>query len=235
MTNFDSDTLKKKCDACGLWIEFSDFYKNKAKSSGVQNRCKDCIKDYKIKLSKGLIEKQRAIRKDFYYIPDIFLVGYGRTQVFQNCCLNCEAPFFCVQEIREFQDLFCEDCKQDETRLNERNTSKINYVGNVVGWLSKIQNPSTKRMRTNYTKVYRRDKFTCQYCGYNLQNSSKFLPLHIDHIKPWTAQGGNSDKNLVVSCQECNLLASDKWFLSFEEKKEYIIFEKQKRKFRTRP
>lgn len=231
-TQTDLDAPKKLCDSCGVWLEFSDFYKNKSKSSGLQNRCKDCIKDYKVKLRKGLIERQQPIPKELYYIPDIFLVGYGRTQTFQNCCLSCEDPFFCLKTEREYCDLFCESCTADETKIKDINISKVNYVGNLIGWISKIENPSKKRVHKNYKKVYQRDKFTCQYCGYNLKNAKTFLPLHIDHIRPWSSQGGNSEKNLVVACQECNLSASDKWFNNFEEKKEFILFQKLKKTFR---
>lgn len=219
----------KKCDACGLWLSFSDFYKNKSKIDGMQNRCKDCIKDYKIKIKRGLIERQEVIKREFFYIPDIFLVGYGRSQTYQNCCLNCNDSFFFLSDIRDFQDLFCDSCSGNEAKILERNTSKINFIGNVVGWISKTENPAKKRSQRNYLNCYRRDHYTCQYCGYNLQNSKVFLPLHIDHIKPHSALGSNKLENLVVSCSECNLLVCDKIFKNFEDKKEFIVFEKQKK------
>ena len=223
------DTKTKRCDLCGLYLQFSDFYKNKSKSDGFQNRCKDCIKDYKIKLSQGLSEKQETIKREFYYIPDIFIVGYGRTQVYQNCCLNCNSPFFCLKALRDFEDLFCDSCNPNEAKIDTRNASKINFIGNVIGWICNLENPKKQRMHRNYKNAYKRDKYTCQYCGYNLENANKFLPLHIDHIRPWSSQGGNGLTNLVVSCSECNLLVSDKWFNNFEEKKEFILFEKQKK------
>jgi 5-methylcytosine-specific restriction endonuclease McrA len=228
----DSATFTKKCDACGLYLDSSNFYRNKAKNDGIQNRCKDCIKDYKVNLKLGITEKQPKVVRDFFYIPNIFIVGYGRSQTFQHCCLRCESPFFCHIEIKEFPDLLCDNCSFDETKIPETNIANVNYIGNVVGWLSKLESPSKVRKSRNYKKTYERDKYTCQYCGYNLKNAKKFLPLHIDHVKPWSAHGGNSLNNLVVSCQECNLIASDKWFVSFEEKKDYIEFERQKSKFR---
>lgn len=225
------DALTKKCDACGLFLKRIDFHKNKSKSDGLHNRCKDCMMDYKIKLRRGLIEKQTKIKRDSYFIPDIYLVGYGRQQTYQVCCLNCDAGFFCMSEIKELEDLFCDDCQGHETQIPDKNLSPVNLVGNVIGWIAKIVCPIKRRGFRNYKKCYERDRYTCQYCSYNLQNSNKFLALHIDHIKPWSAQGGNSLSNLVVSCQECNLLVSDKWFSSFEEKKDYILFEKKKRTF----
>lgn len=49
-------------------------------------------------------------------------------------------------------------------------------------------------------EVFKRDKFTCQYCG-------KMAPdviLEVDHIKP-VAEGGTNDiMNLVTACRDCN-------------------------------
>lgn len=218
----------KKCEACGTFLSFSSFYKNKSKVDGYQNRCIDCIKDYKDKIRKG-IEPAPKIKRTSFFIPDIYLVGYGRTQIFQNCCLSCNDPFFCLKQERDAIDLFCESCDNKKIIVPERCISNVNYIGTVIGWLAKTESPEKKRTQRNYKKVYERDRYTCQYCGYNLKDSPVFMPLHIDHIKPWSAQGGNSMNNMVVACRDCNLLASDKWFTNLEEKKEFITFEKQKR------
>lgn len=223
-------TQKKKCDLCGLFLSFSDFHKNKSKKDGLQNRCKDCIFDYKQKLKTGIIQPLQEKCPDFYIIPDIYIVGVGRTQTFQHCCLSCEAAFFCMKSIKDYTDLFCDGCEPSEAKLSERNTSNVNFVGNAVGWKVICENAVKIRNHRNYKKCFQRDAFTCQYCGYNHKLATSFSPLHIDHIKPWSAQGGNALNNLVVACQDCNLLVSNKWFKSFEEKKEYILFERQKRK-----
>lgn len=50
-------------------------------------------------------------------------------------------------------------------------------------------------------EVFKRDKFTCQYCG-------KMAPdviLHVDHIVPVSKGGTNDILNLVTSCKDCNL------------------------------
>jgi len=51
--------------------------------------------------------------------------------------------------------------------------------------------------------IFKRDKFKCIYCG----NSSIIdgVKLHCDHIKPKYESGTDEAKNLVTSCQECNL------------------------------
>ena len=160
-----------------------------------------------------------------HLIPNIKLVGYGRSQTYQICCLKCGDCFFNLARDRDLSDLFCDDCIPEERCLREDNSSAFNYVGNIVGWIvkSSFDGKTKRRSRYNYKKVYVRDCFTCQYCGYNLKEYEEFRPLHIDHIKPWSAGGSNKMSNLVVSCSKCNLRANDKWFTSFDEKKNWIL------------
>lgn len=49
-------------------------------------------------------------------------------------------------------------------------------------------------------EVFKRDKFTCQYCG----ASAPEVILEVDHIKP-VSKGGTDDlMNLVTACRNCN-------------------------------
>lgn len=57
--------------------------------------------------------------------------------------------------------------------------------------------PLSKKIRF---EVFKRDKFTCQYCG----GKAPDIVLHVDHIDP-VAEGGTNDIfNLVTSCSSCN-------------------------------
>ena len=58
--------------------------------------------------------------------------------------------------------------------------------------------PLSKKIRF---EVFKRDKFTCQYCG----KSAPDVVLHVDHIKPVSKGGTNDIMNLITSCQDCNL------------------------------
>ena len=49
-------------------------------------------------------------------------------------------------------------------------------------------------------EVFKRDSFTCQYCG----RSAPDALLEIDHIMPVSKGGDNSLLNLITSCQDCN-------------------------------
>lgn len=61
-----------------------------------------------------------------------------------------------------------------------------------------MRKPITKSIRF---EVFKRDKFTCQYCG----KKAPDVVLHVDHIDPVSKGGNNDIVNLVTSCFDCNL------------------------------
>ena len=79
-------------------------------------------------------------------------------------------------------------------------------------------------------RILDRDDFTCVYCDEPA--------LEVDHILPWSWNGDDSEENLVASCRDCNSIASNKIFPSFQDKKEYILTIrstlKWQKKFRAR-
>ena len=54
-----------------------------------------------------------------------------------------------------------------------------------------------KKMRF---EVFKRDKFTCQYCG----RMAPDIILEVDHITPVAEGGKNTMLNLITSCRDCN-------------------------------
>lgn len=69
-----------------------------------------------------------------------------------------------------------------------------------------LQSPRQKKRRTAVSKrvrfdVFKRDRFTCQYCGAHPPAAT----LHVDHIHPVSEGGTNEEGNLVTSCDACNL------------------------------
>ncbi len=54
--------------------------------------------------------------------------------------------------------------------------------------------------KKNRFEVFKRDSFTCQYCG----SMAPDVILEIDHINPVSKGGTNEMMNLVTSCKDCN-------------------------------
>lgn len=55
-------------------------------------------------------------------------------------------------------------------------------------------------------EVFKRDQFTCQYCG----RKAPDVVLQVDHIIPVAKGGKNEILNLVTSCVDCNSGKSDR-------------------------
>ena len=55
-------------------------------------------------------------------------------------------------------------------------------------------------------EVFKRDSFTCQYCG----EKSPDVVLEVDHITPVAGGGTNDILNLVTACRSCNAGKSDR-------------------------
>lgn len=50
--------------------------------------------------------------------------------------------------------------------------------------------------------IYKRDNFTCQECGINMNEAGK--PHHIHHKIPFLTSFDNSPKNLITLCPSCH-------------------------------
>lgn len=59
-------------------------------------------------------------------------------------------------------------------------------------------------VRTRF-EVFKRDDFTCRYCG----RKTPRVVLEIDHVIPVSKGGTDDQENLVTSCWECNRGKSD--------------------------
>jgi len=55
-------------------------------------------------------------------------------------------------------------------------------------------------------EVFKRDSFTCQYCGKSAPN----VVLHVDHITPVSKDGDNDITNLITACFDCNMGKKDR-------------------------
>jgi len=54
--------------------------------------------------------------------------------------------------------------------------------------------------RTKRFAIFRRDNFTCFYCGVKPPGAR----LEVDHYVPVASGGSNDDYNLITSCFNCN-------------------------------
>lgn len=91
-------------------------------------------------------------------------------------------------------------------------TSKLNLLGSAIK-IPKYKLDSEYRRMFNINvkewirisrAVFKRDNYTCQYCG---KVGGK---LEVDHIFPFSKGGSDSLNNLTTACQKCNRQKRDK-------------------------
>ncbi len=66
--------------------------------------------------------------------------------------------------------------------------------------LGRMVHRPRRKVRLSKREIFRRDHYTCQYCGRTLQN------LTVDHVIPKRLGGTRSWENLVTACAPCNHL-----------------------------
>ena len=95
---------------------------------------------------------------------------------------------------------------------NDFLTSKLNLLGNDIKIPKykldhegkRLFNINVKEWKRISKAVFKRDNYTCQYCG---KVGGK---LEVDHIFPFSKGGSDSLENLTTSCQKCNRQKRDK-------------------------
>lgn len=69
---------------------------------------------------------------------------------------------------------------------------------------ARIYNRNVKKWHEIMKIVFKRDNYTCQYCG------NKGGILEVDHIVPFSKGGSDELSNLATSCRHCNRQKRDK-------------------------
>lgn len=65
-------------------------------------------------------------------------------------------------------------------------------------------------------KVYKRDNYTCRYCGVT------GVPLTVDHLVLWENGGPTTEENLYTSCKKCNKTRGNIPYKEWMEDERYL-------------
>jgi len=88
--------------------------------------------------------------------------------------------------------------------------------------------PARPVAREEAMKVFKRDRYVCQYCGLDgLHSYEHWLILTVDFIHPRVRGGSRSMENLVTACQPCNLLKGKRVNATFEEAKKHVLAKRE--------
>jgi hypothetical protein len=103
-----------------------------------------------------------------------------------------------IQENTEVLDMDVDDWTRFLRQTDLLETEVLTYADD--GTISKAILRKTQRMieaRISWN-VFRRDGYTCRYCGRN------DVPLTVDHLVLWEENGPSIEANLVAACKKCN-------------------------------
>jgi len=77
-------------------------------------------------------------------------------------------------------------------------SARLSYPRPSVIRLEQMVKRPRPRVKLTKREIFRRDNFTCQYCGRSTGH------LTIDHVEPRHRGGQHRWDNLVAACQQCN-------------------------------
>lgn len=137
-------------------------------------------------------------------------------------CTNCGFKLVVCKEL-------CKKCymnewnNRKEVRLMKKKWEKDNKWKRKLRQAQRCILIRTKEfIPINLLKeIFKRDNFTCQYCGTKRN-------LSVDHKIPISKKIDNSKKNLIVSCVTCNALKSNMSVKEFCEKYKQVPIPNQK-------
>lgn len=107
----------------------------------------------------------------------------------RGVCLRCTAKGIKAKGKR-FRKYNCETCDKEFIR----ETFSHKYCSDICAEAAR---------RSGYFLLFRRDDFRCGYCGRSSIEDK--VKLHLDHIIPYSKGGLTIAKNLVTTCEDCNI------------------------------
>jgi 5-methylcytosine-specific restriction endonuclease McrA len=93
---------------------------------------------------------------------------------------------------------------QNKAELLENGSGFIHSVNrdfpvpSVIRLASMVKRPQRRERKLTRLEVFRRDRYTCQYCGKETRN------LTLDHVIPRYRDGQHTWENVVSACVPCN-------------------------------
>ncbi len=118
--------------------------------------------------------------------------------------INCDDKSF---QMMEWADWSAMRPQEDEDG-NVSGLKGVNLIFRVpeVIVLSKYDGYPINKVHFSRRMLYKRDDYTCQYCGCKPKTSE----LTLDHVQPKSRGGKTTFDNCVVACVECNSHKADR-------------------------
>jgi 5-methylcytosine-specific restriction endonuclease McrA len=93
----------------------------------------------------------------------------------------------------------------EDTTQVMRSPSAVVVIPSVIRLQHFVRQPVVPTLSFNKRNIFKRDAYTCQYCG---RNSGERMT--IDHVVPKSRGGRTVWDNVVSACRACNLKKANK-------------------------
>jgi len=202
---------EKKCPICGTLFKrankaiYCSYYcKEQAKRNRKQKKERlprhgmNPLKEYECQVCGNKIysKRFRTTCSDTCRMIHIRKKSYTRIKHKEGKsikCIECGNLFITNREVQKFCSKKCSD--NYRKRLIEKSKEDGTYF---------YENSHFLRLRF---EIFKRDNFTCQYCGRNVKDDK--VKLHLEHIVPKSNGGESEIDNYTTSCFECNIGKGD--------------------------
>ena len=88
-----------------------------------------------------------------------------------------------------------------------RTTKGVYKLPAAIVLIQYVRKPRSEKLQPTRKNVFRRDDWTCQYCGFRSKDPGK---LTIDHVHPRSRGGDSGWTNLTTACAPCNIKKANK-------------------------
>src|SRR3990172_2228478 len=89
-------------------------------------------------------------------------------------------------------------------------SAKLSLVAPEVIVLQKYEDIGQRSVVFSRRNIFKRDKYTCQYCGHQFRSKVAMRDLTIDHVMPKSRGGKSTWENCVLACIDCNKVKADR-------------------------
>jgi len=89
-------------------------------------------------------------------------------------------------------------------------SAKLSLVAPEVIVLQKYEDIGQRSVVFSRRNIFKRDKYTCQYCGHQFRSEVAMRDLTIDHVMPKSRGGKSTWENCVLACIDCNKVKADR-------------------------
>lgn len=134
------------------------------------------------------LEKNKYIRR---MRKQVLLLNLDQTPI---NVINLNKAYKLIIKNKVYMDETDNDCYEVQLVSSKIKIPKILILKYYVKLPYRKAAPSRKN-------IFKRDKYTCQYCGIDLCDKT----ATVDHITPKSKGGSTSWTNLVTACKDCNL------------------------------